>query len=212
MEQGYCAMTQVLLWWCLGSALLVVVCLACPLKWLRGNLLLTLLTLACAAWALATGALAIALRTYAVFTHEAPVATVSCSPLPGMPPHFALRYTPVHPADTQEAAQTFDVVGDQWMVSGDILKWHPWLTLLGFRTVHKPTRLSGRFTNLALERAVQPTAFDLNGGTGPLWTWLHHAARWLPFVEAVYGNGVFTYADPHRTCTIYVTPSGYIVK
>ena len=205
-------MTHLLIWWCLGSAVAALACLCCPPKWLRGNLLLTLLTLLCLAWVVASGALAVALRTYAVFTREEPVATVACVRLDGMPPHFQVRYTPVGQPGTNLSPQTFELVGDQWTVSGEILKWHPWLTLAGFRPVHKPTRISGRFANIALERALQPTAFDLNGGTDFLWSCLHRYGRWLPFAEAVYGNDVFTYADPDRTFTIYITPSGYIVK
>ena len=201
-------MTTFLLTWCAGSLVIAAMCVRYPPRRLRGHLLLTLCTLLCVACALAAGALALALRTYAVFTREEPVATVECTPLHGMPPHFQLHYTPAG----HSAPQTFELVGDQWMVSGEILKWHPWLNLVGFRTVHKPTRVSGRFANVALERALQPTAFDLNGGAGWCWSWLHRHDHWLPLVEAVYGNSVYTFANAHRTFTIYITPSGYLVK
>ena len=206
---GSC-MTQHLMWWCLGSALVAVVCAVMPPNWLRGNPLLTLLMLLCVATALTCSALAVALRTYTTLALEAPVATLTCEPFAGTPPHFRVHYTPHDAAAV--APQTFELLGDQWMVSGDFLKWHPWLTVLGFRPVHKLTRLSGRFASAAQERAQPPTVVELNGGTDAVWTWLHrHGAR-LPLIEAVYGNGVFTFAEPGRTYTIYATPSGYLVK
>ena len=201
-------MTALLLGWCVGSlALLVALCLA-PTRAQRSTLVAVCMLL-CGAVALASGALAVALRTYATLSAEAPVAVITCEPLPGTPPHFRLHYTPQAPPGP---AQTFELAGDQWMVSGDVLKWHPWLTVVGFRPVHKPTRVSGRFSQAAQERAQPPTLHDLNGGTDAFWAWLHRHGRALPFVEAVYGNGVFTFADPGRTYTVYVTITGYLVK
>ena len=168
------------------------------------------MTLLSIAVALISGALALALRTYTTLALEEPVAAITCEALPGTPPHFRLHYAPATPRP--HAAQTFELLGDQWMVSGEILKWQPWLNVLGLRTVQKPTRVSGRFARASQERAQPPTAYDLNGGTDAWWLWLHHHGARLPFVEAVYGNGVYTFAEPGRTCTLYVTLSGYLVK
>ena len=61
--------------------------------------------------------------------------------------------------------------------------------------------------------STQPrSAYDLNGGTDFLWRWLYRYGRWIPFVEAVYGNAAYTMAQPGAQWGIYVTLSGYLVK
>lgn len=202
-------MITTLLVWCFASTLLCVWLARHPPKPLRGSVVTPIATLLAAAIALTTGALAAALRTYTALTLEAPIATIACEPAPGQAQQFRAHYTPLTPPGP---TQTFDLRGDQWMVSGDFLKWHPWLQVLGFRPVHKPTRLSGRFSQASRERSQPPTVYDLNGGTDVWWTWLHHHGAYLPFVEAVYGAGAYTFADPGRIYTLYVTNSGYLVK
>jgi len=201
-------MTQLLLWWCLGSLAALIVLHVGTRRW-RGHMVVVLITFLCWTVALASGALAMMLRTYAVLTLEEPVARIQCTRLDA-PGHFQLLYTPLTPQE--RPPQTFELIGEQWMVSGEMLKWHPWLQLIGFRTIHKPTRVEGRFARAADERRQPPTVHELNGGPGAVWQWLHQHGSRLPFVEAVYGNGVYTYVQPGQTSTIYVTPSGYLVK
>lgn len=202
-------MSQLLLGWCIGSALLAIVLLSWSPKWLRGSWLLPLVTALSLAVAAITGLLAATLRTYATLTFEAPVATVRIEAVSAAPKRMRLLYTPLHPPG---APQQVELAGDQWMVSGEILKWHPWLNLLGFRTLHKPTRFSGRFAQAAQERLQPPTVYELNNGPGAVWAWLHQYGQRLPLVEAVYGNSAYTYAQPGRTYTLYVTLSGYLLK
>ena len=203
-------MTPLLLGWCAGSLLVALMLLYGIPTRIRGHLLFVLLTFVCLAMALATGALAVAVRTYTTLTLEQPVATVRCARVPNDPWRIRLLYTPLSPSEA--STHTVELAGDQWMVSGDFLKWHPWLTVAGWRPVHKVTRLSGRFADTAQELTHPSTAVALNGGTDAWWLWLHRYGRSFPCVETVYGSAAYALAESGRTYTVYVTPSGYIVK
>ena len=102
--------------------------------------------------------------------------------------------------------------GDQWTVGGDILKWHHWVNLVGFQNCHKLTRISSRYLKAQAELEQPRSAYDLNGGTDSLWMWLYRYGRWLPFVEAVYGNSAYVMAQPGSRWGVYVTLSGYLLK
>ena len=161
---------------------------------------------------LAGASLLFALRSYQVFTREELVAVVSCEPAPaGASYKFQIQYVPVVKGLTG-AAQRFPMYGDQWMIGGDILKWHPWMNLIGFRSCHKLTRLNSRYLKAEAEMSGPKSAYDLNGGTDLFWSLLYRWGRNISLVEAVYGNSAYTMARPGTRWGVYVTLSGYLVK
>ena len=161
---------------------------------------------------LAVFGILLGLRSYRVFTQEQLVAVVQCEPAPrGSPQHFLLRIVPYDDA-LARPVQQFPMYGDQWSIGGDILKWHPWLNLLGVKTCHKLTRLSSRYLDPAAERGGPRSVYELNGGVGPFWRALYWLGSWIPFVEAVYGNAAYVMARPGTRWGVYVTLSGYLVK
>ena len=95
---------------------------------------------------------------------------------------------------------------------GDILKWKPWLTFLGAKSLHKLNRLSSRYEKAADEMSQPRTAYDLNGGSTPPWRWLRRWGMKLPFVDAVYGNAAYVPARPGGQWGVYVTHSGYLIR
>jgi hypothetical protein len=167
-------------------------------------------SIGCVLAALLSSSMAMTMRTYTRLTFEQPIARVYCTQPTGTPPQYRLHYTPLIPHE--QPTRIFDMVGDQWMVSGDILKWHPWLNLVGMHTVHKPTRISGRFLRPKDAQTFPHTVHELNGGTDTWWLALYQAQHVSHLIEAVYGNGVYTFAHPGHTYTIYVSTSGYLVK
>jgi len=182
----------------------------------------SLLWLVAALAVLAGLAVFLGLRSYRVFTEEELVAIVRCEPIPGgsVPKgisskgghyRFLLLYTPVT-RGVSGITESFPMQGDQWMVGGDFLKWHPWLNLLGIKNRHKLTRLSSRYLKIEEEKAGPRSVYELNGGTDLLWQNLYRVGHWVPFVEAVYGNAAYTFATPGSQWGIYVTHSGYLIK
>ena len=166
---------------------------------------------ACAV-ALAVFSLLLGLRSYQVFTHEELVAVVRCQVSPkGSSYNFLLEFTPM--ADgVPGPSQKFPMRGDQWMIGGEFLKWHPWLNWVGFKNCHKLTRINSRYLKVEHERKLPRSAYELNGGTVPFWLFLYRYGRWIPFVEAVYGNAAYVMMEPGSQWGVYVASSGYLVK
>ena len=153
--------------------------------------------------------LSMALHAFRTFTYSTSVAEVHCKWVG--PRLFELTYQEVRDGKLT-APSTVRLRGDQWAISGGVVKWHPWLTALGVPSYHKPTRLSGRYADVAEERMSLPTAFELNGGMDRTWEWFYRAAPMLPFVEAVYGSSAFVYVNPAVCFEVLVTPSGYLIE
>ena len=153
-------------------------------------------------------ALLLVLQAFQAFSGEMLIAQVTTRPLAAE--EFELTYTPT--GQTAGVATTVRLTGDQWGLSGGIVKWHPWLTAMGLRSYHRPTRIVGQFSNLARSRTHPPTVSPLSGSTDWLWEAFYRADPYLPFIEAVYGSSAYVYVEPGRVYEIYVTPSGYLIK
>jgi hypothetical protein len=147
-------------------------------------------------------------RAWSAFSDETLVAQATTARL--SPTEFELTYMPAGAGP--EAHRRFRLRGDQWAVSGGIVKWHPWLTALGLKSYHKPLRVSGQFADIRRQRAQPPTVELLEPAMDRFWETLYWADAYLPFIEAVYGSAAYVYVEPGIIQALYVTPSGYLIK
>ncbi len=154
------------------------------------------------------GSLLLLLQLFEAFSAETLVARVTTRRL--SPREFELTYAPADAA-TSSAVQV-QLRGDQWSISGGIVKWHPWLTALGLASYHKPMRLAGQFSDLEQQRTHFPTVYALEPAADRFWEALYWADPALPFVEAVYGSSAYVYVEPGVVQEVYVTHSGYVIK
>lgn len=193
--------------------LLAVVCGYAVLRshsW-RVRLLWATLAVVYAAVGLACLALFGALRTYQQLTRRDAVATIECWPSPTRPDEYRLVYRSFA-RGRRGPAQVFQLYGDEWMLSGNLLIWHGWAQVAGARTWYKITRLEGRSSDAARARAAQRLVYDVNGGPDWCWRLLYALQPWLPGVEAVYGGAVFMPADPEKQFIVYASSTGLLVK
>ena len=154
------------------------------------------------------GSVVVLLHSFAVFSGETLVAHVTTRRL--SPDTFTLAY---QPAEAAAPPLQVELRGDQWMVSGGLIKWHPALALLGLKSYHRPMRIAGQFSDLRQQRAHAPTVYPLQLELmDRCWEAFYWAGRRLPFVEAVYGSSAYAYVEPGVAQDIYVTPSGYLIK
>lgn len=172
------------------------------LRWFLAALLF-----ACAAVAL--GMSLAVIRVFNVLSEKTPVAIVSLHAVSS--DEFDLFYSQMDGPETA-SGQTFRLKGDQWSVSGGIIKWHPALTLLGLKSYQKPLRISGQYASLARQRANYPSVFALSDSADRLWEAVYRLGPFLHFIEAVYGSSAYAYADPQFTYQVYATPTGYMIK
>jgi len=151
------------------------------------------------------------IQSYTVFTQRELAATVHCTTVPGTEDTMVLELrTPESPTVTQ--IRRYLLRGHQWTVEGHILKWDDWLNFLGLRTMYKLTRVRGRYLQADDEMSKPATVYSLvPNEDDPGWRWLYEYGPRLPFVQAVYGNTVFTLPSEDKTFYIYVTTSGFMI-
>lgn len=158
------------------------------------------------ATAILLSAVVLLLHAAQVFSGKTLVAEVTARRLSGQ--EFELTYRPVERA---QPPVTVRLEGDQWAIGGGIVKWRPWLTLLGLESRHQPQWLSGQFADLDARRTHYPSVHALRSGSDRVWEALYWADPYLPGIEAVYGSSAYAYVEPGRMHLVFVTPSGYMI-
>lgn len=151
------------------------------------------------------------IRSYTAFTQRELVATIRCTTVSGTEDTMILELaTPESPTASQ--IHRYHLRGQQWTVEGHILKWDDWLNFLGLQTMYKLTRVRGRYLRADDEMNKSATVYSLVANEeDPRWRWLYEYGPRLPFVQAVYGNTVFTFPSEAKTFDIYVTTSGFMI-
>jgi acyl-CoA synthetase (AMP-forming)/AMP-acid ligase II len=151
------------------------------------------------------------IQSYTAFTQRQLAATVRCTVVPGKEDIMILVFATPAPSPANKI-QRYLLRGQQWTVEGHILKWDDRLNLLGLRTMYKLTRVRGRYLRSEDEMNKPVTVYSLvSNEDPPHWRWLFEYGPRLPFVQAVYGNTVFTFPSETKTFAIYVTNSGFMV-
>jgi hypothetical protein len=172
------------------------------------RLLLILLLISVSSAMLFLGAF---IQSYAAFTHRDLAATIHCTPVPGTKDAMILELV-TRESPTAASISRYHLRGQQWTVEGHVLKWDDWLNFLGLRTMYKLTRVRGRYLRADDEMSKPATVYSLVANEeDPRWRWLYEYGARLPFVQAVYGNTVFTFPSETKTFDIYVTTSGFMI-
>jgi hypothetical protein len=151
------------------------------------------------------GAGAVGLRGYSALTREVVAATVTTTPVG--PHHF--RATIVLP---DQRLAMYDFLGDAFYVDAHILKWHPFVNLLGLHTAYELDRVAGRYNDVAEERARPHTVFSL---TRPRPLDLFAIAKsglLRPLVDAEYGSASFVAATRPATYEVRVSTTGLLMR
>jgi len=160
----------------------------------------------------AMGGILFGLRGYHAFTKRTRVAEVQCVEL--APAKMRLTLVPIDGDGQRGATATYDLAGDEWTVGGEVLRFRPFLTMLGVSTVHKVTRVEGRWTRAEDARAHLPTAFDVDGGASTAWLTLEREGargplKWL--IAGAHGGAVSQQPDTRAVFDLSVTDDGYIL-
>jgi len=172
--------------------------------WLGGMIrgLVALLLLALAAL---VATVTVGLQGYRALTYEEVAATVRTEPV--APQRF--RATITLP---DRRLAMYELAGDALYVDAHVLKWHPWASLLGLRTVYELDRVAGRYNDVADERAKPHTAYALARST-PVDLFFIARRRLLgPLVDAEYGSATFVAATQAQTFEVRVSTTGLLAR
>jgi type II secretory pathway pseudopilin PulG len=154
----------------------------------------------------AAGLVATNLVTYVRLTHEQEAARVTTRQL-------GERQFAVSVQAPGRSPQHFQVRGDEWQIDARVLKWRALGTLLGFDTVYRLERLSGRYGDVQSERGSPRTVYDLAADPGvDLWSVARRYPRYLPFADALYGSAAYVPMAEGAEYVVSVSASGLVVR
>src|SRR5579872_7385145 len=84
-------------------------------------------------------------QTYLGLTGEIKVAQVQATKLTNAPHEMSVRLILYDDNGNVASDNTYLMMGDEWMVQGDIVKFPGWANILGLHTGYKLTRFEGRY-------------------------------------------------------------------
>lgn len=175
------------------------------LRLMSGGVLL-LLSALLVALGVAAALAAASLRSYTRLTHEQEAARVAMRQL--APKLYSLRVQA-----PGARPQTFEVSGDEWQIEARLLKWRPIATIAGFDTVYRLERLSGRYGDLAEERAAKRTVYGLaERAPVDFWLLIRRYHDYLPLADALYGSGAFVPMAEGAEYLVSVSGTGLVVR
>jgi hypothetical protein len=157
--------------------------------------------------AAAVALVAMNLYTYARLTHEQEAARVSMRQLGAR--HYALSVQPKN-----AAPRHFDLRGDEWQIDARVLKWRAMGNLLGFDTVYRLERLSGRYGDITLEKAAPRTVYSLVAEDPGVdfWSLLRKHHQYVPLADALYGSAAYVPMAEGAEYAVSVSASGLVVR
>jgi hypothetical protein len=146
------------------------------------------------------------LYTYARLTHEQEAARVSVRQLGER--RYVLSVQP-HKAPPRH----YEMRGDEWQIDARVLKWSGMGNLVGLDTVYRLERLSGRYSDITLERNAQRTVYSLAEDPGlDLWSLVNKHYRYVPFADALYGSAAYVPMAEGAEYTVSVSTTGLLVR
>ena len=157
--------------------------------------------------AVATALVAMNLYTYARLTHEQEAARVTMRQLG--PRQFAVSVQ-----EKKAPPRHFELRGDEWQIDARVLKWKAIGTLLGFDTVYRLERLSGRYGDITLEKTAPRTVHSLvaeDPGVD-LWGLVRKHHQYLPMADALYGSAVYVPMVEGAEYAVTVSSTGLLVR
>ena len=175
------------------------------LRLVRGTLFLTSGAVVMLLVALA-GLVVANLFTYARLTHEQEAARVISRQLGDR--HYALSVQA-----RAAAPRHFELRGDEWQIDARLLKWRPMGNLLGLDTLYRLERLSGRYGDVAAERAAPRTVHELSEEAGlDLWALARRYQKYVPLADAMYGSAAYVPMADNAEYVVTVSASGLVVR
>lgn len=146
------------------------------------------------------------LYTYARLTHEQEAARVSMRQL-------GERHYAVSLQAKNAAPRHFELRGDEWQIDARVLKWRALGNLLGFDTVYRLERLSGRYGDITRERNAPRTVHGLSEEPGvDFWTVLRRYHAYVPLADALYGTAAYVPMAEGAEYAVTVSTSGLVVR
>jgi type II secretory pathway pseudopilin PulG len=107
----------------------------------------------------------------------------------------------------------FALHGDEWQIDARVLKWRAFANLVGFDSVYRLERISGRYTRIEDERTQARSVYSLNPPQRiDPWDLVHRYHSWVPWMDALYGSATFLPMADGALYEVKVTQSGLVAR
>jgi hypothetical protein len=146
------------------------------------------------------------LRSYQRLTAEQPAGELQFKRIGDREYNAVLTYP-------DGAVKDFALRGDEWQIDARVLKWHAFANWLGFDSIYRLERISGRYANVEDERSQLRTVYALNGAERfDSWHLVQRYHAWLPWMDALYGSATFLPMTDGALYEIKVSQSGLLAR
>jgi hypothetical protein len=190
----------------LGCLFLIAAVRRFRLRRMTGGLVTGTSALALFALAACALLLGVNLKTYQRLTSEQPAGQLQLSRV------GVHQFSGILTYPSGESA-VFFLRGDEWQIDARLLKWKAIANLLGFDTLYRLERISGRYTAIEDERNQPRTVYDLNPpGSVDLWDMIHRYHSWMPWFDALYGSATYLPMADKAEYEISVSQSGLVAR
>jgi len=150
------------------------------------------------------------LNSYKMFTDVELVANVECKKSPNSDQTFLeIQLFPNTPISVKK---TFPFKADEWVIEGRIIKWKNLINRLGMRNYYRFERIRGRFFDIEHEKKASLFVYNLYDKLDKFWLFIFKHQKYIPFVDAAYGNSAFVIFQPDRKFEVYITNTGFMIK
>jgi len=150
-------------------------------------------------------AISINLYTYDRLTHESTITEVRFQGVG--PQHFLASMM------FKNNAKILDLRGDEWQIDARVLKWHGTAVLIGFDTLYRLDRFSGRYRGLSQEKTGPRTVYGLSEEQGlDLWMIARKYTRWIPWVDTIYGSATYMPMVDSASYTVSISSTGLLAR
>ena len=145
-------------------------------------------------------------RGYQRLTHETTAATITATRVDAAKFYAVIEL----PGGTR---QTYELRGDMIYVDARIIKWDPWLNLLGLHTAYQLDRIGGRFNSIEDEKSQVRTIHALSAPrTLDVFAMAQRLGDFAPFVDAQYGSATFAPVRDVEHYEVRVSASGLLLR
>jgi hypothetical protein len=166
---------------------------------------------AVAAVGLALSLVGINAQSFARLTHEGPVAEVS---IHAVDPANSLYVVTIRRLDGSYPAQTCQIQGDEWVITGRVQKWKPWANAIGLDATYSLNEVTNKYRSAERGNGKPITSCDIAGPTPVVNQYLPDSmVQWLishAYVEdRRFGDANYMPLADGATYRVVITQMGF---
>lgn len=158
------------------------------------------------------------LQTYRAFAVGKPIAEITVHADPNDDGYIVKISELGKPLNNETPLESeYYIRGDLWTVRGNIVRFHPTLSFLGFQPLYQLTRIQGDYYSFEQEkqdeRLGKRTYYSLiNQSDEAWWRWMMKWGDTIPIIDMTYGSSITHNAEEGSRYIITVLPSGFTIK